>query len=122
MRLPYKIEKAVADFRGLQLPAYDARELAAIPLDSLVEVLIERHGIGKIRPEQTIIEAWRDVMGDNNAHRCSPERIDSRDRLLINVSNPVLRRELLFDRSRLLARVRALPGCDHISGIEFKQG
>ena len=122
MRLPHNIEQAIAEFRGLPLPDFDERHISAKPLDSLIEVLIERHSIGKLRPEQTIIENWRTLLGDTNAHRCSPERIDTQHRLLINVSNPVLRRELMFDRNRLLARIRELEGCGHITAVEFRQG
>lgn len=122
MRFPDSIERAIAEFRGIPMPDFDDRKSTAKPLDSLVEVLVERHSIGKVRPEQTIIEAWRDLLGPSNSHRCSPERIDLQNRLVINVNNPILRRELMFDKARLLRKIQALPGCEHISGIEFKQG
>jgi len=122
MRLPREIETAIAEFRGLPMPECDVRTLTAVPLDSLLEVLIERYDIGKVRPEQTIMENWVKILGEKLAHRCAPERIDAQDRLVINVPNPILRREMLFDRERIRQRVCALPGCGHIKAVEFKQG
>lgn len=122
MRFPAHIEEAIAAFRGLPRPSDRSREADTKPVDSLMEVLIERYSIGKVRPEQAIMENWAQIMGPKNAHRCSPERIDGRDRLVINVSNPILRRELLFQRHKILQAVRAIEGCEGIADVELRAG
>lgn len=87
-----------------------------------MEILVERFKIGKVRPEQALMEHWREIMGDHNAQRCSPERIDPNGRLLINVSNPILRREMMFSKRRILERVHSIPGCETIQDIDFLAG
>ncbi len=122
MRFPAHIEDVIAEFRGLPRPTDRSRERDTKPVDSLMEVLIERYSIGKVRPEQAIMENWAQIMGPKDAHRCSPERIDGRGRLVINVSNPILRRELLFRRHKILQSVREIEGCEEIVDIELRAG
>jgi len=122
MKLPRKIEDAIADFRGLPRAKGNDWDRGAVNMNSLLEVLIERYQIGRERPEQTIMAHWREIVGDTNAPRCAPERIDSQGRLVVSVSNPILRRELHFARRRMLGKLNALPGCAEIRDIDFKAG
>jgi hypothetical protein len=121
MKLPRDIEDAIADFR--ELPRADDYEWDAGPcgMDSLLEVIIEKYNIAKPRPERTIMENWRNIMGEN-AQRCAPERIDSQGRLVVAVANPVLRRELAFSRKSIVWKIRRLNGCGDISDIDFRAG
>ncbi len=122
MRLPRNIEEAIAEFRGLPKPGEHEWDPGATNMASLIEVLFERYRIGQERPEQLIMAKWREIVGEENAARCAPERIDSQDRLVVVVANPILRRELHFARLRILARLRAVQGCAHIRDIEFRAG
>ncbi|HNX05714.1 MAG TPA: DUF721 domain-containing protein [Opitutales bacterium] len=121
MKLPRNIEDAVADFRGLPRASAHEWDSGAANMGSLLEVLIEKYKIGQERPEQTIMAHWREIMGDNAA-RCAPERIDTQGRLVVQVSNPILRRELAFTRRPLVQKLRHLKGCEHITDIEFRAG
>ena len=122
MRYPRKFEDAVADFRGLPRAGEHEWDAGARDMGSLLEVLIEKHKIGKDRPEQTIMAHWRELMGDENAARCAPERIDTLGRLVVAVANPILRRELAFTRKPLVAKLQKLKGCEDIRDIEFRAG
>jgi hypothetical protein len=121
MKLPRDIEDAIADFRELPRADDYVWESGPSGIDSLLEVVIEKYRIAKPRPEHTIMDNWRDIMGDN-AVRCAPERIDSQGRLVVAVANPVLRRELAFSRKKLVAKIRRLSGCGDITDIEFRAG
>lgn len=121
MKFPRPIEDAVADFRGLPRPSEHEWDSGASNMGSLMEVLLEKYKIGQERPEQTIMGAWREIMGENAA-RCAPERIDTQGRLVVVVANPILRRELAFSRRPLVQKLRRLKGCEGIRDIEFRAG
>ncbi|MFA5257276.1 MAG: hypothetical protein WC360_03935, partial [Opitutales bacterium] len=70
MRLPRKIENAIADFRNLPRPGDHEWDPGSKNLGSLIEVLMERYSIGKERPEQMIMANWRDIVGEAGASRC----------------------------------------------------
>ncbi len=122
MKLPRYIENAIADFRGLPRPSAHDWDAGAKDMGSLVEVLIDRYRIGEDRPEQAIMAQWREIVGESNANRCAPERIDSQDRLVVVVANPILRRELHFARRIMLSKLKSIKGCEHIRDIEFRAG
>jgi hypothetical protein len=122
MKYPRNIEDAIADFQGLPRPSEHEWDAGPQGIDSLVEVLIQRFSIGRERPEQVIMANWRELVGDRNANRCAPERIDSENRLVVAVANPVLRRELHFARAQIVRKLKKLKGCHDIRDIEFRAG
>lgn len=121
MKLPRRTENLIAEFRGLPLNYSRSIDRASVPLDSLIEVLTERYQIGKLTPEETLMSSWKSILGDN-AHRCSPVRIDSNGVLVVSVGNPIVKRELLFQQKRYLEAICALEGCGHIREIRFIAG
>lgn len=122
MKYPRHIENAIADFRGLPRPNEHEWDAGPQGMGSLVEVLVQRFSIGRERPEQVIMANWRELVGESNANRCAPERIDSEGRLVVAVANPVLRRELHFSREKIVRKLRLLKGCSEIRDIEFRAG
>ncbi|NJL73223.1 MAG: DUF721 domain-containing protein [Candidatus Competibacteraceae bacterium] len=46
--------------------------------------------------------AWHEIVGEGNATFCHPLRIDRERTLVIGVSNPVVRQELLFHKAMIL--------------------
>lgn len=94
----------------------------AKPIDSLLEVLIQRHRIQKPRPEEILMEHWRTIVGPQNAHGCAPEKVDRVGVLHVRVANPILRRELMFRKADMLRKLQSLPECDFIVDILFKAG
>ncbi len=122
MNFPWREQRLLNEFRGLPLNREEANKASAKPIDSLVEVLLNRYQIGQCKPEETIMGHWRELMGDVNAYRCSPVRIDAQSILHVAVGNPVLRRELIFEEKKILGRLRELPGCDFIREVRFVAG
>ncbi len=122
MKFSRKVENLIANFRGV--PEDGKRSILNEPFkaDSLIEVILERHQLGKPRAEQVIIENWQQIIGPENAHRSCPTRIIRKRRLLVAVANTTLRQELSFHRHMILNRIRSLPGCKEIKELTFTAG
>ena len=122
MKYSRRIENLIASLRSF--PKDESTSIVRQPfkIDSILEVIFERYKIGKRRPAETIIENWKSVMGEVNAHRCSPTRIDRNGRLIVQVANQTLRQELNFQRVAILNRIRHLPGCESVKDIRLTAG
>ncbi len=122
MKFPREVENLIANLRSLPEDEGRSTLRQSYPIDSLIEVILKRYKIGKPTSEEAIMANWSKIMGDDNAHRCSPQRLDEAGTLLVAVNNPVLRRELMFQRTSILKKIRALPECAHIKAIMFIAG
>jgi len=122
MRFSRQAEELIADLRSIPHERSRARDRGTKPLDSLIEVCLERHKIGRETTEETIMRHWERIIGKTFAHRCAPVRIDARRRLIIGVSNPSLRRELQFHEDRIMTALRSIEGCDHLRGVILRAG
>jgi hypothetical protein len=122
MRYPRRIENLIANFRSL--PEDESQSIDRHPsqFDSLLEILADRYKIGKLTPEEIIASNWKLIMGEPNANRCKPQKIDRRDRLIILVANATLRQELSFHRNMILEKIRRLKNCNHIMDIILAPG
>ncbi|MDX2109710.1 MAG: DUF721 domain-containing protein [Verrucomicrobiota bacterium] len=88
----------------------------------LCELILERYKVGQPHPQAEIVRAWVQVVGARHAGQCTPVRITPQNALVIAVNNPIVRRELQFQERSILSRVRMLPGCGPIVGIEWRAG
>lgn len=86
----------------------------------VVEEILHKYRVGKATPEEAVREAWVDIVGGPNAAYCHPMRIDRDRTLVVGVSNPVIRQEMLFHKDVVLKRVQALPACKRITSIVFR--
>lgn len=116
------VENLIANFREVPRKRSRMVDRGAKPLDSIIEVCLERHHIGKETPEECLLSHWTQIVGERLAGRCSPLRIDARQVLIIAVSNPSLRRELQFHEDRIMTAIRSIEGCAHIRGVYFRAG
>lgn len=116
------VENLIANLRNLPEKRSRAREHPTKDLASLIENCFEHYEIGKETPESIIAENWTQIIGERFASRCALERIDRSGRMVIQVANPILRRELGFVEDRIMTRVRSLNRCGHIQGVVFKAG
>ena len=117
-------QRALAAFYGIPNSAIRDEHAGrnVVPANSVIEVLLERHKIGKPRREHVIMEHWKELVGPMAAHRCKPHIIDSSGTLHIIVANPILRRELLFKKRQILTHLRRLHGCAEIQDLDFQAG
>jgi len=113
-------ESLVADLRGV--PSDDpvrAKRRATQPLASLVEQLLQRHQIGRDSPEHTIRENWKTIVGAANSAYSHPAMIE-RNRLVVLARHAVVSNELFHHRDEIVARIKKLPGCDHVKALHLR--
>lgn len=116
-------EELIGDLRGV--PNQDPprqKKRATRPLAQLVEDLMVKHQIGRDSPEQAIRDHWAELVGAANAHYSHAVTIDPRGRLVVIASHAVVRQELTAHRRTIVARIRALPGCNHVRDLSVRAG
>ena len=116
-------EELIGDLRGGIGPE-DPRRSVKRPtqnLSAVLDQLLIKHQIGRESPEHTIREHWTQLVGTANAaysHAVSIER----NRLLVLASHSVVRNELFHHRAEIVARIRQLPGCEHVKSLNLRAG
>lgn len=115
-------EDLVGDLRGVapEDPPR-AKKRPTQPLADLVEQLLQRHQIGRETPEHTIRDHWKDLVGAANAAYSHPGLIE-RNRLIVLAGHAVVRNELFLHREEIVARIKKLPGCDHVKALILRAG
>lgn len=117
-----QVENLIADFRGLPTDTSRSKLRETRGLGAVVDQLLHKYRIGMATPEDAIRQAWPEIVGEGNATLCHPLRIDRERTLVIGVSNPVVRQELLFHKAMILQRVRAIPAAQHITDVAIRTG
>ena len=114
-----KQENLVASFRGLPGGHVRGRIKKTTGVDSLMDNLMAKHKLLTPRIESQLMPQWDYVVGEHNAHRCAPKRIE-RGVLYVACAHPVMIRELTFCKKmilkRLLSVVPTLKDIKFISG------
>jgi len=113
-------ESALAAFRGL--PVRARRGKPVVGMDSIMEVLLERHRIGQPRVETLLLEHWPEVLGKSLASRCTPVKVDATGTLFVGVNDASLRQELLFRKAGILRRLQDYVGPGRLRDIVFRAG
>ena len=117
-----RTENLIANLRSLPESQSRAIHRGSKPLDSILETLINKYSIGQDTTEELIMKSWPRIVGERNANRCVPLRINAQNKLLIGVVDSILRRELQFHEPRIMTVLRSLEGCQHINGIILRAG
>ncbi len=115
-------EELVCDLRGV--PSDEPKRSKKRPTQSLatvVEQLLEKHHLGRESAEHTIRDQWKAIVGDANAGYSHPATIE-RNLLIVLAGHAVVRNELFLHRSEIAERIRKLPGCGHVKGINLRAG
>lgn len=116
------VENLIADFRGLPPDTSRSRLRQTRGLNDVVDQILHKYRIGMATPEDAIRQAWSEIVGEGNATFCHPLRIDRERTLVVGVSNPVVRQELLFHKAMILQRIRAIPAAHHITDVTIRTG
>ncbi len=117
MNFNEKQNELIADFLGIpekervKSTSKDPNSLADI-----IEKVSDYYQFNKESPEQILVNSWHDIFG-SLSERCFPVRINSKNQLVISISNPTLRSEIAFRKSFYLEKIHALKSCGHIKGI-----
>ena len=117
-----EVENLIAEFRGLPAEMSRSKRRETREVGDVVAKLLRKYRIGLATPEDAIRQAWPEIVGTAAAGFCHPLRIEREKILVIGVSNPVARQELLFHKNTILTRIRALPAAQHIGDILFRVG
>ena len=115
-------ESLIGDLRGVapEDPPR-AKRRATQPLAAVVEQLLQKHQIGRESPEHTIRDQWKSLVGEANASYSHPAMIE-RNRLIVLASHAVVRNELFHHRDEIVARIKQLPGCEHVKALHLRSG
>jgi len=115
-------EELIGDFR--HVPFNEPRrqiKRRTQKLDEVLEQLLEKYRIGRDSPEQAIRERWAELVGPANATYSHPVSIE-RGRLLVLVSHAVVRSELFHHRESIAEKIRQVPGCKEVKGLNIRAG
>ncbi|MGE9295958.1 MAG: DUF721 domain-containing protein [Puniceicoccales bacterium] len=120
MQFSREVNNLIANLRDLPEDHGRSRSRGAKPIDSVVEVILERYKIGKPTAEEIIVKHWKEIVGEETAHRARPMKLVNGKQLIIMASNSVIKQELLFAERQILKRVRALPECGAIRDVSIR--
>ena len=115
-------EALIADLRGIESddpPRAKRRETRE--LGPLLEQLLQQYRIGREAPEYTIREHWKAIVGAPNA-AYSHAVVIERNRLIVAAAHAIVRNELFLHRAEIVARIKKLPGCEHVKSIFLRAG
>ena len=119
--LPKSAERLISDFLQVPHDNSPSRRRPTKEMGDLMETLLQKYQIGRDSPEKTIRDHWGEIAG-SNAHYSHAAQIDPRNFLVVLASHAVVRNELFHHRALLLAKIRKLPGCDHVKGLHIRAG
>lgn len=116
-------EELVGALRGGLTPEEPRRSVKRPTQDlaAVVEQLMTKHHIGRPSAEQTIRDHWVEIVGAANATYSHAATIE-RNRLVVLASHSVVKNELFLHREQIVARIRALPGCETIKSLNLRAG
>lgn len=115
------MENLIADFRGLPDDKSRSKKRAPTELAAMIDELLVKYRISHDSIEHSIRDQWRDLVGVANATYSHPLAVE-RNLLVVLVSHAVVRNELFMHRDSILKKLRKLPGCAEIKGLNLRSG
>jgi hypothetical protein len=117
-------EELIGDFRGLDTT--EPRRQVKRPTQAaanVIEAIVNKYHLGdEASPEQAIRDRWPDLVTPTLAAYSHVVEISKSGWLMVIVSNSVAKQELSNNRRQFLARIKAVPGCAHIKGLNLRAG
>ena len=112
----------LANLRGLYawMYAHPGTELAFAKrvVDAVTEAF-RKLRLDKPVPEDAIFAHWHELLPAKLAKRCAPLRVLEGGKLVVQCENTVIKSEVRFHERALLAKIRALRGCQEVRAISF---
>jgi hypothetical protein len=115
------MENVIADFRGLPVNRSRSKKRKPTELASMIDELLVKYRISHDSVEHSIRDKWRELVGVANATYSHPLAVE-RGLLVVLVSHAVVRNELFMHRDSIIQKLRKLPGCAEIKGINLRSG
>ena len=122
MQYPRQTNNLIATLRGLPEDHSIAKLRPAYELGNLIEVLQQKYKIGEAKIEDVIAQNWKQIVGEQAAHRSNPQKVIGGAILMVQLSNPVLLQELKFQQAKILNQIHQLPGGGVIKEVNFRLG
>lgn len=116
-----EVENLIAGLRELPEDRTRSKRRKPAELASLIDELLVKYRISHDSLEHSIREKWPELVGVANATYSHPLVVE-RNLLVVLVSHAVVRNELFLHRASILEKLRQLPGCDGIKGINLRSG
>lgn len=119
MKFTRKEENLVATFRGLPGRPPRARIKKTSSTEELMDKILTKHQLLTPRLESQLMPQWNYVVGEHNAHRCAPKKIE-RNVLIVTCAHPVMVREMAFGKKMILRRLATV--CPTLRDVKFVTG
>lgn len=113
------IENMIAGMRELPEDAGRSRRRPTVPLSALVDELLVKYRISHDSLEHSIRDKWVELVGTANAGYSHPLAVE-KNLLVVLVSHAVVRNELFQHKDVILEKLRRLPGCGEIKGLQLR--
>lgn len=113
------VENLIADLRDLPGDGGRSKRRKTTELAGLIDELLVKYRISHDSIEHSIRDKWRELVGVANATYSHPLVVE-RNLLVVLVSHAVVRNELFMHRDAILQKLRKLPGCGEIKGINLR--
>ena len=119
MKRDREVHELLSAFRSL--PASEGKPLGpdAKSVGKLMAEVVKKYSLEELRPEQKIVEHWKEIVGEAFADRCGPRRITHDGKLIIQVMGATVRQEMVFRKQEILIAVRKIPGCRVVKAVSF---
>jgi putative hydrolase of the HAD superfamily len=109
----------LANLRGLPEDRGRSTDRALRTIDDAVTEAFKKLRLDKPVPEDAIFAHWHELLPAKLARRCAPLRVLEGGRLVVQCENTVIKSEVRFHERALLAKIRALRGCQEVKAISF---
>ena len=122
-RLKGKFSRTVlnllANLRGLPEDRGRSADRPMKSIDDAVLDAFKKLRLDKPVPETVIVASWHELLPAKLAKRCAPLRVLEGGRLVVQCENSVVKSEVRFHERAMLAKIRALRGCQEVKSISF---
>lgn len=117
-------QELIGDLRGIETtePKRQVKRATKSASD-VIEALVNKYHLGdQASPEQAIRDRWSELVTPTLAAYSHVVEITKSGWLMVIVSNAVAKQELTNNRRLFLRKIKAVPGCAHIKGLNFRAG
>ena len=116
-------EELIGDLRGIETVAPRRQvKRATRPASDHIAALVNKFHIGQSSPAQALRDKWGELVTPTLAAYSHVAEISESGWLVVIVSNSVAKQELSNNRRIFLSRIKKIPGCDHIKGLNLRAG
>jgi hypothetical protein len=109
----------LANLRGLPEDRGRSTDRDLRSIDDAVTEAFRKLRLDKPVPEDAIFAHWHELLPAKLAKRCAPLRVLEGGKLVVQCENTVIKSEVRFHERALLAKIRALRGCQEVRAISF---